>query len=98
MQIGFRLVVSQNGSAFTAEGEKVSENGRILPTAERTPIRATGLIDGDVVKATFVEEGSKRKTNGRFVWRIRDAGAALDGTFASTAAKTSGKSAAIKQL
>jgi len=38
-----------------------------------------------------------RKTNGRFVWRIDKASGGLKGTFSSTAARTSGKSAATKQ-
>lgn len=97
MQVGFRLKIKQTGKDFTATGEKFSENGRNLPQNGRTPIRVTGSIDGDKIVATFVEDGSTRRTNGRFVWKLQSDGAGLTGTFVSTAANTSGKSAATKQ-
>ena len=95
MQIGFNLSIEQNGKGFTGRGQKVSENGRTLPAGSRTPIQVQGSIDGDHVEATFYEQGTARKTNGRFVWRIDKAGR-LTGTFNSTAARTSGKSTARK--
>lgn len=98
LEIGFRLVISQTGKEFTAKGEKISENGRTLPPSGRTPIEVTGLIEGDRVQATFSEQGSVRKTNGRFVWRVQNSGAVLRGTFASTAARSRGTSAAKKEL
>jgi len=95
MQVGFRLRINQQGKQFTAKGEKFSENGQTLPAASRTPIELTGSIEGDKVVATFVEDGRMRRTNGRFVWRLQNDG--LAGTFVSTAANSSGKSAVIKQ-
>ena len=95
MQVGFRLRINQQGKQFTAKGEKFSENGQTLPAASRTPIQLTGSIEGDKVVATFIEEGRMRRTNGRFVWRVQNDG--LAGTFVSTAANTSGKSAVTKQ-
>jgi hypothetical protein len=97
MQIGFRLKIQQKGNDFTAIGEKVSENGRALPTRSRTPIHVTGSIDGDNVVATFVEDGSMRKTNGRFSWRLQNENASLTGTFVTAAANSSGKSAATRE-
>ena len=96
LEIGFRLVVNQNGNEFTAKGEKISENGRPLPENVRTPIVLSGSIDGDRVEATFVEEGALRKTNGRFVWTMENSG--LNGRFVSSAGKTSGKSSATREL
>jgi hypothetical protein len=98
LEIGFDLSINQSGKGFTGKGEKVSENGRSLPTDSRTPIQVKGSINGDRIEATFFEEGAVRKTNGRFVWRIDRAGGKLTGTFVSTAARTSGKSAARKEL
>jgi hypothetical protein len=97
MEIGFRLRIEQNGKDFTARGEKVSENGRNLPVASRTPIRVNGSIDGDKVVATFIEDGTVRRTNGRFTWKLQGENSALSGTFVSAAANSSGKSAAIRQ-
>ena len=98
LEIGFRLVINQTGKEFTAKGEKISENGRTLVAGARTPIQVSGSINGDKVVASFVENGAMRKTNGRFVWRIQSAGGGLTGTFMSTAAKSSGKSSATKEL
>jgi hypothetical protein len=95
MQVGFRLKINQQGKQFTAKGEKFSENGQTLPAASRTPIQLTGSIEGNKVVATFIEDGRMRRTNGRFVWRVQNDG--LAGTFVSTAANSSGKSAVTKQ-
>jgi len=98
LQIGFAVSIHQMGRTFTAEGHKISENGRSLPASSRTPIQLKGIIDGDKIEATFSELGAARKTNGRFVWKIDHAGGGLTGTFASTAAQTSGKSTARREL
>jgi hypothetical protein len=95
MQIGFNLSIEQNGKGFTGTGQKVSENGRTLPASSRTPIQVKGTIDGDRVEATFYEQGTVRKSNGRFVWTIDRTGR-LTGTFNSTVARSSGKSTARK--
>ncbi len=96
MEVGFNLSINQAGKDFTGTGQKVSENGQSLPAHGRTAIEVKGTIDGDKIIATFVENGSVRKTNGRFVWRINKASGGLTGTFNSTAARTSGRSAATK--
>jgi hypothetical protein len=98
MNIGFELTINQSGKSFIGQGRKVSENGRSLPATSRTPIEVKGSIDGDRVDATFSEAGALRKTNGRFVWRIDQASGGLNGTFVSTAAGSSGKSAAKREL
>jgi hypothetical protein len=97
LRIGYRLVINQSGTAFTAEGEKVSENGRTIIPAERSPIHLTGSVDGDKVGATYTEEGERRKTSGRFAWTIEAEGTRLRGTFVSTAASSSGSSVATRQ-
>ena len=97
MEVGFHLVISQTGKDFTAKGEKFSENGQTLSAANRTPIQLTGTISGDKVVATFVEDGRTRRTNGRFVWRVQSDGDRLAGTFVSSAANSSGRSAVTKQ-
>ena len=94
MKIGFDLAINQTGSTFTGTGRKVSENGRSLPANSRTPIQVKGSINGDRIEATFIEEGTARKSNGKFVWRIDKAGRGLTGNFATTAARSRGKSAA----
>ena len=97
LKIGFDLSISQNGKSFTGKGQKVSENGRALPANSRTHIEVKGSINGNRVEATFFEDGAMRKTNGRFVWQVDKTGG-LNGIFVSTAANTSGKSAAKREL
>ena len=97
MQLGFRLKIDQKGKEFTARGEKFSENGQTLPANSRTPIELTGSIEGDKIVATFVEDGRLRRSNGRFVWKLQSSGDRLTGTFASTAANVSGRSAVMKE-
>jgi hypothetical protein len=97
MKVGFRLKINQQGKQFTGKGEKFSENGQTLPANSRTPIQVTGSIEGDNVVATFVEDGRMRRTNGRFVWKLQTGGDQLAGTFVSTAANSSGRSAVTKQ-
>jgi hypothetical protein len=97
MKVGFRLKINQQGKQFTGRGEKFSENGQTLPAGSRTPIHVTGSVDGENVVATFVEDGKLRSTNGRFVWKLQSGGDRLAGTFVSTAANSSGRSAVTKQ-
>ena len=97
MNVGFRLKINQQGKEFTGKGEKFSENGQTLPAANRTLIHVSGSIDGDKVAATFVEDGKMRKTNGRFIWKLQNSGDQLAGTFVSTAANSSGRSAVTKR-
>jgi len=96
LQIGFDLSIRQSGDSFTGRGEKVSENGRTLPSISRTPIEVKGSVKGNRVEATFFEAGARRKTNGRFIWRIDKASGALSGSFVTTAARTRGTSSAKK--
>ena len=98
MKIGFDLSINQTGSTFTGKGRKVSENGHSLPANSRTPIQLKGSIKGDRIEATFFEKGTARKSSGRFVWRLDKSGRGLTGNFATTAAHSSGKSAATKSL
>src|SRR6185503_16389763 len=98
MKIGFALSINQPGTSFTGTGHKVSENGRSLPAGSRTPIQVQGSIEGDRIEATFFEDGTARKSNGRFIWRIDKAGRGLSGNFATTAARSSGKSAATREM
>ena len=97
MQLGFRVKINQKGNEFTATGEKFLENGQTLPAGSRTPIQLTGTIEGDQVVATFIEDGRRRRSNGRFVWKLQSGGDRLTGTFVSTAANNSGRSAVTKE-
>jgi hypothetical protein len=97
LRVGYHLMISQSGTEFTANGEKVSENGRAMADYERTPIHVTGSVDQETVSATFVEDGLRRQTSGRFEWTITANSNQMRGTFVSTAAKSSGSSVAVRE-
>jgi hypothetical protein len=97
LRIRYRLIVRQNGTRFTAEGEKLLENGRPLPTNGRTTLHITGAVERETIEARFVEEGAHRQTSGKFVWRLERDGTLMKGTFISTAANSSGTSVATKE-
>lgn len=97
LRVGYHLVITQTGTEFTADGEKVSESGRPMADYERTPIHVTGQVDQSGASATFVEEGLRRRTSGRFEWTLTTDGNQLRGTFVSTAAKSSGSSVATRE-
>jgi hypothetical protein len=97
LRIGYHLVITQTGTEFTADGEKVSENGRAMADYERTPIHVTGSVDQNGASATFVEEGLRRKTSGSFEWTLTTDGNQLRGIFTSTAAKSSGPSVGTRE-
>jgi hypothetical protein len=96
LRLAFRLVIRQQGETFEAEGEKYLENNQSLPVTARSPIKIQGtLIEGAVIEATFQEAGRSRPTHGHF--RLtRLSPTQLRGTFASTAAATSGSSRWIR--
>jgi len=97
LRIGYHLVITQTGTEFTADGEKVSESGRLMADYERTPIHLTGTVDQSGASATFVEEGLRRRTSGSLEWTLTTDGKQLRGTFTSTAAKSSGPSVATRE-
>ena len=95
-RVAFRLFIKQAGQEITADGEKIWVSDRALKSNEHTPIHITGLIKGDSVEATFVEEGLKRKSSGRFVWKLEE-NKKLGGTFVTTAADSSGRSVVTRK-
>ena len=97
LRMGYHLVITQTGTDFTADGEKVSENGRPMADYERTPIHLTGTVDQSGASGTFVEEGLRRKSSGSVEWTLSADGNQLRGRFTSTAAKSSGPSVATRE-
>lgn len=96
MRIGYRLRINQTGDSFTADGEKLSENGVTISPEGRVPIHLTGVV-GSTVTARFTEEGARRKTSGSFEWKLDADGNLMTGIFVSTAANSSGTSIATKE-
>jgi hypothetical protein len=92
LQLGFRLVIQQEGETFAARGEKLLENGQRLPVAARSPITIHGiLLKGGVIEATFQEDGRSRQSHGSLHLTLHNRDQ-LQGTFSSTAANSQGTS------
>jgi penicillin-binding protein 1A len=94
LRLGYRILLEQDGDRITGQGQKWSENGRRLPAAQRTPITITGSVEGGRVRLRFTEQGARRSSGGSFSWRLTPGGDRLSGSFASSAADTSGSSSA----
>jgi hypothetical protein len=96
LQLGFHLVIHQQGDRFTGEGAKESENGQRISGSARRPIRVTGtIVNGAVIDATFQEESRSRLIQGRFTLTARNRNH-LRGTFVATAAGARGVSQWIR--
>ncbi len=96
LEVGFIVMITQDGQNITGHGDKWSENGKEIPPSSRTRIVLEGKIDGEKVTAIFEEKGHKRETGGLFKWRVSSDANTLSGSFESTAARTSGKSIATR--
>jgi hypothetical protein len=92
LRLSYKLFLSQEGNKFSGNGEKDKENERYLDLIGRSPIKITGTINGSEVKATFNEQGLRRKTSGIFIWNIRSSGDTMIGRFSHSAANASGSS------
>jgi hypothetical protein len=44
LRLGYHLVISQTGTEFTGEGEKLSENGTDMDASEQTPIHVPAQL------------------------------------------------------
>jgi hypothetical protein len=90
LQLGYDLKLEQQGDRVTGTGRKVTENGAGIGRRAQTPVTLTGTIDGDRLTLNFVERGTRRQTQGKFVLLVDDRGT-LRGRFSSNAARSSGR-------
>lgn len=95
LRIGYRIFIHQQGNNVSAEGERWWQNEQEITSTAHSPIHITGSIQGNNIIATFVEEGARRKTSGKFVWRIVD-NDNMVGEFTHTAANAKGPSVATR--
>ncbi|HWM92043.1 MAG TPA: PBP1A family penicillin-binding protein [Thermoanaerobaculia bacterium] len=96
LRLGYRVQLEQEGNRITGRGQKWTEDGRTIPSSGRSPLTVTGTIDGRKVTLSFTEHGAKRSTNGGFTWTLSADRSELSGSFWSTAAKTRGRSTAVR--
>ena len=90
LKLGYEVKLEQDGDRVTGIGRKVTENGAGIGPRAQTPLTVNGTIAGDRLTLTFVEQGTRRETQGKFVLLVDDAGT-LRGRFSSDAAQSSGR-------
>ncbi|HEX3036705.1 MAG TPA: response regulator [Thermodesulfobacteriota bacterium] len=98
MTLGYRVTLKQNGKNIMGKAEKWWEDGEKIPPTARSDILIIGTLDGRILTATFVEEGTLRTTGGSLVWTVSPDGKEFQGSFTSTAAGSSGISVGNKIL
>jgi hypothetical protein len=90
LKLGYEMKLEQDGDRVTGVGRKVTENGSEIGPRAQTPLTVNGTIAGDRLTLTFVERGTQRPTQGKFVLLVDEAGT-LRGRFSSNAAQSSGR-------
>lgn len=90
LQLGYEMKLEQEGDRVTGVGRKVTENGNGIGPQAQTPVTVSGTINGDRLTLSFLERGTERSTQGKFVLLV-DEGGALRGRFSSNAAQSSGR-------
>ena len=91
LELGFRVVLAQDGTKVEGRAEKWWENTIALAPSQRTPLTISGVLKGSKVQGTFIEAGSTRETQSTFNWSVESEDK-LVGTFRSTAADSEGSS------
>jgi cytoskeletal protein RodZ len=90
LKLGYEVQLEQEGDRVRGSGRKISENGEGIGARAQTPVTVNGTIDGDRLTLNFVERGTRRPTQGKFVLLVDDSGT-LRGRFSSNAARSSGR-------
>ena len=80
------MKLEQDGARVTGVGRKITENGSGIGPRAQTPVTVSGTIAGDRLTLNFVERGTQRPTQGKFVLLVDEEGA-LRGRFSSNAAQ-----------
>ena len=73
LTLGYEVKLEQDGDRVTGVGRKVTENGAGIGPRAQTPLTVSGTIAGDRLTLTFVERGTQRETQGKFVLLVDNA-------------------------
>ena len=96
LRIGYRVFLEQDGDRITGHGTKWSENGRLIPAAQQTPIELTGAFADGRLRLQFVERGTRGASSGSFTWKLAAGRKRFHGDFVSSVADTRGSSTGVK--
>jgi hypothetical protein len=95
LTLGFKVQFEQRAGRISGRGIKVMENGRMISGRARTPIAVDGVFDGQSLRLTIVEGGTRRTSRGTLALHVAGDGS-LEGEFASDAGASSGRSRAVR--
>lgn len=78
--VGYRIRLKQRGVSVSGTGYRATENGRIIPLRQRTPVAVEGTLDGRRLELLFTERGGTATSAGTLVMRVASQ-ASMRGTF-----------------
>ena len=93
-QIVYRVLLRQEGSLVTGQGERWAVDGRELPREERSAFRVAGAIFEREVVARFTEHDGGALATTTLRWEISATGDELRGSFAGSPIDAAGTSTA----
>ena len=88
MEIGWQLLLIQDGKTVSGTGEKIRVNKNELDFKDRTRIELEGIIEDDAFTLQFIEKGKLRETVGVFTGTVKDD--TFEGVFSQTASDSKG--------
>lgn len=92
---GYRVRLEQRDNRVVGTGYQVSENGKLLPDAARSPVQVDGTIDGNRISIT-VASGSAGSGAGQLLLYLADDGS-MRGRFTGERGGMSGQSQATRE-
>ncbi|MGH9175756.1 MAG: hypothetical protein ACRD1H_15435 [Vicinamibacterales bacterium] len=93
LRLRYHVQLEQQGDRVTGRGEKWTENGRSVPSDDRTPITVVGRLDGRTLALTVTQQGAQESIAGKVVMMLAGDGV-LRGSFTSDRARSRGSSIA----
>jgi hypothetical protein len=93
LNVGYRLLLTQDGNRISGTGRKWMENGRSLPPLEQSTVAVDGIIQGRTVQLRLIERGSSPDTAGTLTLSMIDKDV-LQGSFTNQVAQSSGSTQA----
>jgi hypothetical protein len=93
LNVGYRLLLAQDGSRISGAGRKWMEDGRQLPSVEQTAVVVSGVVRGETVELQLTERGASQASAGTLTYAITEAGV-LQGRFSSDITRSSGSTQA----
>jgi len=93
LNVGYRLLLTQDGNRISGTGRKWMENGRSLPTLEQSTVAVDGVIQGRTIQLRLTERGSSPAGAGTLTLNMTDRDV-LQGSFTNQVTQSTGSTQA----